>query len=193
MDARILISKRVARELRHGSMVNLGIGLPTMIPMYLPPGVEVYFQSENGIIGMSPMPGVGMEEPSLTDAGGGFVGAIPGAASIDSCLQSCGLTQRLLPVRASKYGLALDTLTIKRVLLDSASYRSFATVKDHDMPRVSPILNMYRAGLVELATHYSNSGNRPACISTIDRMAALLSESVYPMWPDLDTEVKRLR
>ena len=86
MDDKVLIAKRVARELRNGSLVNLGIGLPTMVPRYLPPGIEVYFQSENGIIGMVPVPGVGMEEPSLTDAGGGFVGAIPGAASIDSCL-----------------------------------------------------------------------------------------------------------
>lgn len=86
MDDKVLIAKRVARELKDGSLVNLGIGLPTMVSMYLPPGIEVYLQSENGIIGMAPVPGAGMEEPSLTDAGGGFVGAIPGAASIDSCL-----------------------------------------------------------------------------------------------------------
>jgi acetate CoA/acetoacetate CoA-transferase beta subunit len=86
MDDKVLIAKRVARELKDGSLVNLGIGLPTLVPRYLPHGIEVYFQSENGIIGMTPVPGAGMEEPSLTDAGGGFVGAIPGAASIDSCL-----------------------------------------------------------------------------------------------------------
>ena len=86
MDDKVLIAKRVARELKNGSLVNLGIGLPTLVPRYLLPGIEVYFQSENGIIGMAPGPGAGMEEPSLTDAGGGFVGAIPGAASIDSCL-----------------------------------------------------------------------------------------------------------
>ncbi len=86
MDDKVLIAKRVALELKEGNLVNLGIGLPTMVPNYLPPGLEVYFQSENGIIGMMPVPGAGMEEPSLTDAGGGFVGAIPGAASIDSCL-----------------------------------------------------------------------------------------------------------
>ena len=86
MDDKVLIARRVASELKDGSLVNLGIGLPTMVPRYLPPGIEVYFQSENGIIGMAPVPGAGMEEPSLTDAGGGFVGAIPGAASIDSCL-----------------------------------------------------------------------------------------------------------
>lgn len=86
MDSKVTIAKRVALELKDGNLVNLGIGLPTLVPNYLAPGVEVYFQSENGIIGMAPIPGQGMEDPSLTDAGGGYVGAIPGAASIDSCL-----------------------------------------------------------------------------------------------------------
>ncbi len=85
MDSKVLIAKRVALELRDGNLVNLGIGLPTTVPHYLAPGIEVYFQSENGIIGLAP-PVHGMENPSLTNAGGGFVGAIPGAASIDSCL-----------------------------------------------------------------------------------------------------------
>ena len=79
MDDKALIAKRVALELNDGDLVNLGIGLPTLVPKYLPPGVEVYFQSENGIIGMMPVPGMGMEEPSLTDAGGGFVGARSGS------------------------------------------------------------------------------------------------------------------
>jgi acetate CoA/acetoacetate CoA-transferase beta subunit len=86
MDDKVLIAKRVALELKDGNLVNLGIGLPTMVPNYLAPSVEVYFQSENGIIGLAPVPGQGMEDPSLTDAGGGYVGAIPGAASIDSSL-----------------------------------------------------------------------------------------------------------
>ena len=86
MDDKVLIAKRVALELKDGELVNLGIGLPTTVPHYLPPGVEIYFQSENGIIGMAPLPEAGMADPSLTDAGGGYAGAIPGAASIDSCL-----------------------------------------------------------------------------------------------------------
>ena len=86
MEDKVVIAKRVALELKDGDLVNLGIGLPTMVPKYLPPEMEVYFQSENGIIGMAPVPRQGMEDPSLTDAGGGYVGAIPGAASIDSCL-----------------------------------------------------------------------------------------------------------
>jgi acetate CoA/acetoacetate CoA-transferase beta subunit len=84
VDSKVLIAKRVALELKDGNLVNLGIGLPTTVPQYLAPGTEVYFQSENGIIGLAPVPGHGMEDPSLTDAGGGYVGAIPGASSIDS-------------------------------------------------------------------------------------------------------------
>ena len=90
MDDKILIAKRVARELHSGDLVNLGIGLPTLVARHLPPGVEVVFQSENGIIGMASLPEAGMEDEYLTDAGGGHVGAIPGACSLDSC-QSFGL------------------------------------------------------------------------------------------------------
>ncbi len=86
MDAKTLIAKRVAQELRAGNLVNLGIGLPTLVANHLPPDTEVYFQSENGIVGMGPVPEEGMEEPDLTDAGGGFVTALPGATSIDSAM-----------------------------------------------------------------------------------------------------------
>ena len=86
MDAKTLIAKRVAQELKAGNLVNLGIGLPTLVANHLPPDTEVYFQSENGIVGMGPVPEEGMEEPDLTDAGGGFVTALPGATSIDSAM-----------------------------------------------------------------------------------------------------------
>jgi acetate CoA/acetoacetate CoA-transferase beta subunit len=86
MDDKEVIAKRVALELRSGDLVNLGIGLPSMVAKYLPPGVLAFFQSENGIIGMQPVPEAGMEDPYLTDAGGNFIGAIPGACSLDSAL-----------------------------------------------------------------------------------------------------------
>ena len=98
MEDKVVIAKRVALELKDGNLVNLGIGLPTLVPQYLPPEMEVYFQSENGIIGMAQIPGKGMEDPSLTDAGGGYVGAIPGAASIDSAT-----VVRVDPRRASRH------------------------------------------------------------------------------------------
>lgn len=86
MDDKVIIAKRVALELQDGDLVNLGIGLPTTVARYLRSGITVNFQSENGIIGMSPVPGVGLEDEFLTDAGGGYIGAIPGAAAFDSCM-----------------------------------------------------------------------------------------------------------
>jgi acetate CoA/acetoacetate CoA-transferase beta subunit len=85
MDDKELIAKRVALELRPGNLVNLGIGLPQSVANYLPASVEVFFQSENGIIGMQALPEIGMEDPDLTDAGGRPIGAGPGACSFDSC------------------------------------------------------------------------------------------------------------
>lgn len=81
-----IIQRRVARELRAGTLVNLGIGLPTGVSFYVPEEKHVFFQSENGIIGMSSRPPEGMEDEDLTDAGGGFVSALPGAATIDSAV-----------------------------------------------------------------------------------------------------------
>lgn len=79
-----LIARRVAQELREGDRVNLGIGLPTLVANYLPPAMHVFFHSENGIMGMSPLPGEGFEDRNLTDAGGRPVGAMPGACAFDS-------------------------------------------------------------------------------------------------------------
>lgn len=78
------IAKRVARELKDGDVVNLGIGLPTMVPDYLPEGVHVMLQSENGLVGMGAMPAAGAEDPEMVNAGGGYVTAQPNAATFDS-------------------------------------------------------------------------------------------------------------
>ncbi|UEM23257.1 3-oxoacid CoA-transferase subunit B [Skermanella mucosa] len=86
MDAQTIIVKRVAQELKPGTLVNLGIGMPTRVSNHLPAGVTVFFQSENGLLGMGPVPPDGMEDPDLTDAGGGFVTALPGAAAFDSAM-----------------------------------------------------------------------------------------------------------
>jgi acetate CoA/acetoacetate CoA-transferase beta subunit len=85
MDDKELIARRIALELKIGDLVNLGIGLPTMVASYLPAGVDVFFQSENGLIGMEPVPEPGFEDEYLADAGGHFIGAVPGACSFDSC------------------------------------------------------------------------------------------------------------
>ncbi len=86
MEAKEIIARRVAQEVAPGTLVNLGIGLPSMVANHLPEGVQVFFQAENGVIGLGARPPEGMEDPDLTDAGGGFVSAVPGAASIDSAM-----------------------------------------------------------------------------------------------------------
>ncbi|MFT3972217.1 MAG: 3-oxoacid CoA-transferase subunit B [Amaricoccus sp.] len=86
LDAKDVIARRVAQEIRPGMLVNLGIGLPSMVANHLPRDSGVFFQAENGVIGLGARPPEGMEDASLTDAGGGFVTAVPGAASIDSAM-----------------------------------------------------------------------------------------------------------
>jgi acetate CoA/acetoacetate CoA-transferase beta subunit len=92
MDAQTLIARRIARELAEGMLVNLGIGIPTLVANYVPQGVHVYFQSENGLIGTGAPPAEGMAHAMLTDAGGRPVTALPGASTFDSAM-SFGLVR----------------------------------------------------------------------------------------------------
>jgi acetate CoA/acetoacetate CoA-transferase beta subunit len=82
MDAKNLIASRVAQELKDGDVVNLGIGLPTLIPDYLPSGVRITLQSENGFLGLAPLTGEPL--PDLVNAGGKPCGMAPGGAFVDS-------------------------------------------------------------------------------------------------------------
>jgi len=86
LDAKEIVARRVAQEVKAGMLVNLGIGLPSLVASYLPKDIHVFFQAENGVIGLGARPPEGMEDPDLTDAGGSFVTAVPGAASIDSAM-----------------------------------------------------------------------------------------------------------
>lgn len=86
-NAKAYIAQRVAKELKDGDVVNLGIGLPTLIPSYLPEGVQLVLQSENGIIGTGPKPSAEAADPlHVTDAGGAPAMVAPEGAYIDSCV-----------------------------------------------------------------------------------------------------------
>lgn len=86
MDEKKLIARRVAQELKPGSLVNLGIGLPTLVAAMVPRDAGIFFQSENGIVGMQAMAEEGLEAEDLTDAAGRPISALPGAATFDSAM-----------------------------------------------------------------------------------------------------------
>jgi acetate CoA/acetoacetate CoA-transferase beta subunit len=86
MEPQEIIARRIAQELSPGMLVNLGIGIPTLVANYLPEGMRVFFQSENGLIGTGAPPEEGMAHPTLTDAGGKPVTALPGACTFDSAM-----------------------------------------------------------------------------------------------------------
>ena len=85
-DIKHFIAKRVAKELKDGDVVNLGIGLPTLVANYIPPEYDVTFQSENGFIGIGPAPEKGSEDVDLINAGAQYVSIKPGAAFFDSAV-----------------------------------------------------------------------------------------------------------
>lgn len=83
---KIGIAKRIAKELKDGFYVNLGIGIPTLVANYVPEGMNVEFQSENGVLGMGPFPYEGEEDPDIINAGKQTITTLPGAVFFDSAM-----------------------------------------------------------------------------------------------------------
>ncbi|KKM10183.1 acetate CoA-transferase [Clostridiales bacterium PH28_bin88] len=86
LDKRVVIAKRVAQEFKAGQVVNLGIGLPTMVANYLPPGVNLILHSENGFLGIGPVPDEANRDRDVVNAGGQPSSILPGGACFDSAL-----------------------------------------------------------------------------------------------------------
>lgn len=86
---REIIAKRVAQEINNGDVVNLGIGLPTLVPQYLDPSITTYIHSENGLMGMGDVPAEDQRDQKIRDAGNGYVTANLGASYFDSALSFC--------------------------------------------------------------------------------------------------------
>jgi acetate CoA/acetoacetate CoA-transferase beta subunit len=89
MNPREIIAKRVAKELKSGDVVNLGIGIPTMVANYIDEGLDIILQSENGFVGLGAMAGEGMEDRDVVDAGGRYVTVNSRASFFDSLTSFC--------------------------------------------------------------------------------------------------------
>ena len=151
MNEKEIIARRVARELNHGDRVKLGIGLPTLVAQYIDPSVHVFFHSENGIMGMSPLPGEGFEDIDLTDAGGRPVGALPGACAFDSAF-SFGLIR----------GGHLDVTVLGGLEVDEAGQLANWMVPGALVPGMGGAMGLVTGArrVIVAMTHRSRTGSK---------------------------------
>ena len=172
MDDKEIIARRVARELRDGQLVNLGIGLPTQVAHYLPDGVKVFFQSENGLIGMLPLPEEGFAWADLTDAGGRPVGAGPGACAIDSAM-SFGLIR----------GGHLDVTVLGGLQVDEAGQLANWLVPGVMVPGMGGAMDLVTGArrVIVAMTHTAKGGSKlvPRCslpLTSVRRVDLIVTE-----------------
>ncbi|MEX5729738.1 acetate CoA/acetoacetate CoA-transferase beta subunit [Rhodovulum iodosum] len=188
MDVKEIIARRVAQEVREGMLVNLGIGLPSMVASFVPDDMHVFFQAENGVIGLGSRPPEGMEDRDLTDAGGGFVTAVPGAASIDSAM-SFGLIR----------GGHLDMTVLGGLQVDEKGYLANWMVPGKMVPGMGGAMDLVTgAKRVIVAMVHTQKGKSkivPECTLplTADRRVSLIVTEMAVIEPTDDGLVLRER
>lgn len=172
MNEKEVIARRVALELKDGDRVNLGIGLPTLVAQYLPTSLHVFFHSENGIMGMSPLPGEGFEDINLTDAGGRPVGALPGACAFDSAF-SFGMIR----------GGHLDVTVLGGLEIDELGQLANWMVPGAMIPGMGGAMDLVTGArrVIVAMTHRSRSGSKivPRCslpITSVRRVDLIVTE-----------------
>ncbi|WP_417269076.1 3-oxoacid CoA-transferase subunit B [Celeribacter sp.] len=148
MNARELIARRVAQEIQPRTLVNLGIGIPTLVSDYLDESLGVFFQAENGAVGMGHRPPEGMTDRHLTDAGGSFVSFVPGASTIDSAF-SFGLIR----------GGHLDLTVLGALQVDEAGHLANWIIPGHFTPGMGGAMDLVTgAKKVIIAMKHTNKG-----------------------------------
>ena len=157
VDPKVIIARRVAREIRPGMLVNLGIGLPSLVANYLGPDAGVFFQAENGVIGLGARPPEGMEDVNLTDAGGGFVTAVPGAASIDSAM-SFGLIR----------GGHLDMTVLGGLQVDERGYLANWMVPGKMVPGMGGAMDLVAGARRVVVAMQHAAGGKPKIVERCD-------------------------
>ncbi|MGO9673732.1 MAG: 3-oxoacid CoA-transferase subunit B [Methylocella sp.] len=150
-----IIQRRVARELHPGTLVNLGIGLPTGVSQFIRPEDGILFQSENGIVGMGARPPEGMEYAELTDAGGSFVTAVPGAATVDSTL-SFGLIR----------GGHLDATVLGGLEVDEAGHLANWMVPGRMVPGMGGAMDLVTGARRVIVAMQHTARGRPKIVPT---------------------------
>lgn len=153
LDPKVVIARRVAREIKPGMLVNLGIGLPSLVASHLPANSGVYFQAENGVIGLGARPPEGMEDPYLTDAGGGFVTAVPGAAAIDSAM-SFGLIR----------GGHLDMTVLGGLQVDTRGYLANWMVPGKMVPGMGGAMDLVAGAKRVIVAMIHTANGRPKIV-----------------------------
>ncbi|ALI55625.1 3-oxoacid CoA-transferase subunit B [Celeribacter marinus] len=148
MNPKELIARRVAQEIQPRTLVNLGIGIPTLVNDYLDESLGVFFQAENGAVGMGHRPPEGMTDRHLTDAGGSFVSFVPGASTIDSAF-SFGLIR----------GGHLDLTVLGALQVDEAGHLANWIIPGHYTPGMGGAMDLVTgAKKVIIAMQHTNKG-----------------------------------